>query len=349
MDPLRRAATRTGRWLRENLFSSWYNALLTVVAAWLVVTAVRRAGRYVLTAARWDVIPANLALFAAGTYPAQHRWRLWLVALLLAAWAALSSWLWSRARPDGSRRLRGAVVAGWLLAVPLAALILRGKEGNPWLAPVPTQLWGGLMLTLVLAVTGVAASFPLGVVLALGRRSRLPAVRWVCTAYIEVMRGVPLVSVLFMVQVMVPVFLPSLEVDKMIRAWAGFTAFTAAYMAENLRGGLQSVPRGQYEAAAALGLPDLRTLRLIVLPQALRAVIPAIVGQSITLLKDTSLVAVIGLLDLLGIARSVLANPQWLGLQAEVYLFLAAVYWLCTYAMALAGRRLERRWGLGVR
>ncbi|HWQ14929.1 MAG TPA: amino acid ABC transporter permease [Roseiflexaceae bacterium] len=235
----------------------------------------------------------------------------------------------------------GRWVAGaWVLLLPLVALLLRGV--GPGLPVVSTNQWGGLLLTLVLAIVGIVFSFPLGVLLAIGRRSRLPAISLLCTLYIEIIRGVPLITVLFMSQIMLPLFVPGGErIDNVVRAMVGFTLFTAAYVAENVRGGLQAIPRGQEEAARALGLNPLLTLGMIILPQALRIVIPANVGQFISLFKDTSLVAVAGLLDLLGIARSVLAQSEFLGRQAEVLLFVAAVYWVFAYSLTYVSRRLE--------
>ena len=210
-----------------------------------------------------------------------------------------------------------------------------------------TSNWGGLLLTLILAAVGIVVSFPLGVLLALGRRSNLPAIKWFSTAYIETVRGVPLVTILFMAQIMVPIFLPDFRIDKILRAMLGITLFSAAYMAENVRGGLQAVPKGQHEAAHAIGLNYPLTMLLIILPQALRSVIPAIVGQFISLFKDTSLVTVIGLLDLLGIAKTVIANPDWLGLQAEVYLFAAAIYFVFSYSMSYISQKIEDALGIG--
>jgi general L-amino acid transport system permease protein len=201
----------------------------------------------------------------------------------------------------------------------------------------------------VLAAVGIFASFPLGVLLALGRRSRLPVVSWFSTLYIEVIRGMPLVTILFMSQIILPIFLPDFRIDKILRAMIGLTFFSTAYMAENVRGGLQGVPQGQYDAARALGLSYSRVMLLIILPQALRSVIPAIVGQFISLFKDTSLVAIIGLLDLLGIARSIIANPAWLGLQAEVYIFAAGIYFIFTYSMSNISRKIELALGIGKR
>ena len=244
----------------------------------------------------------------------------------------------------GRKRLRLWVIGGWLLSFPWTMIWLHGFAGLP---PVFTSNWGGLLLTLILAAVGIVVSFPLGVLLALGRRSSLPAIKWVSTAYIETVRGVPLVTILFMAQIMVPIFLPDFRIDKILRAMVGITLFSAAYMAENVRGGLQAIPKGQYEAAHALGLNYPLTTLLIILPQALRSVIPAIVGQFISLFKDTSLVTVIGLLDLLGIAKAVIANPDWLGLQAEVYLFAAVIYFIFSYSMSYISQEIEEDLGFG--
>ena len=221
---------------------------------------------------------------------------------------------------------------------------------NP-LPTVPSTLWGGLLLSLLLAFFGIALSFPLGVLLALGRQSRLPGIRILSVLYIEFIRGVPLISLLFMGQVMLQLFLPDgfPTIDRVLRALVAITLFSAAYTAENVRGGLQSIPRGQHEAAQALGLRGYQTTLFIILPQALRAVIPVLVGQFIGLFKDTSLVALVGLFDLLGIARTILANPDWLGTQQEVYVVIAGLYWIFSYIMSYASRRLEEQLGVGKR
>jgi general L-amino acid transport system permease protein len=206
------------------------------------------------------------------------------------------------------------------------------------------------LCTKALSLVSIVLSFPLGVLLALGRRSTLPIVHLFSVLYIELIRGVPLVTVLFMADIMLPLFLPEgLRVDRVMRAMAGFTLFSAAYIAENVRGGLQAIPEGQIEAARALGLNGFQTTFLIVLPQALRLVIPANVGQFISLFKDTSLVAIMGLLELLGIGKAVLANPAYMGLQREVYVFVALIYGIFSYAMSYASRRLEIALGIGER
>jgi len=243
---------------------------------------------------------------------------------------------------------------GWLLSLPIVLIVLGGVRGTG-LSPVPTTQWGGLMLTLLLAVIGLVASFPLGLALALGRQSTLPVIRWFAIAYIELVRGVPLVSVLMLFSLLLPLFLPASwgRPDTLLRILAGLTLFTAAYMAENVRGGLQAIPRGQYEAATSLGLTWVQTMRYIILPQALRAVIPALVGQCISLFKDTSLATIIGALELLGIAKSVIEQSEWKGITGgvvfEVFTFTALVYGVFTYSMSRLSRRLERDLGVGTR
>lgn len=381
------------RWLKENLFSSWYNALLTLAALGVLYFALRGLLGWALTEAKWSVISANLELLLIGMFPRDQVWRVWLCLYIVAAllgWSGglwgglirqfsgvlgatglffavlpfeLATRLWSLGiviiiivfgllghLTRGLKLFKRAALLSWLLSFPTIILVLHGFKGFAALPLIEPHKWSGLLLTFLLAIVGIVASFPLGVLLALGRRSTLPAVRFFCIFYIEVIRGVPLITILFMAQVMLPLLLPAgLRIENVIRAMIGLTLFTAAYMAENVRGGLQAVPLGQIEAAKALGLSGTLTTLLIVLPQALRMVIPAIVGQFIALFKDTSLVAVVGILDLLNIAMSVLANPAWLGLALEVFLFVALIYWVFSYAMSYASRRIEVALGLGQR
>lgn len=381
-------------WLRRNLFSTWYNALLTIALVSAMIPLALVIARWTLTEARWGVVTTNLRLFLIGQYPFDEAWRIWLsltvLSLLTGASAAayggatvrtLATWLaagqgllaalaavsglgpvvtialvlnavvvWVafltvRWRP-ASRRL---LVIGWLASIPISLVLLQGLRVLP-LPIVTSNLWGGLLLTFLLAIVGIVLSFPFGVLLALGRRSNLPAVRVLSTAYIELVRGVPLVTILFMAAVMLPLFLPGdVRIDQVLRAMVGITLFSAAYVAENVRGGLQAIPSGQVEAAHAIGLSTIQTNRFIVLPQALRAVIPANVGLFISLLKDTTLVTIVGLLELLGIGRAVLAQPQWFGAQLEVYVFIAAVFFVLCYTMSQASYRLETALGVGSR
>jgi len=244
---------------------------------------------------------------------------------------------------------RRALTIAWLVSLPISFLLLAGFEGTP-LVSVSTNDWGGLLLTILLATVGIVLSFPLGVLLAVGRRSQLPMVRILSTSYIELIRGVPLVTILFMADLILPLFLPGeWRLDRVARAMGGITLFSAAYVAENVRGGLQAIPSGQVEAAQALGLTGVQTNIHIVLPQALRAVIPANVGLFISLLKDTTLVTIIGLLELLNIGRAVLAQPESLGARMEVYTFIAVVFFVLCYAMSQASYRIERALGVGTR
>lgn len=254
-------------------------------------------------------------------------------------------------------RLRIPLWVAWFLAFPtLTYGLIYGiqAEGTGPLSVVPTNVWGGFLITVLLTVVGIIASFPIGVLLALGRRSKLPVVRWFCTIYIELVRGVPLVTVFFMAQFLLPLFLPDeIRIDNLLRAMVAVTLFSAAYLAENVRGGLQSLPKGQTEAAQALGLGYAQTTLLITLPQALRAVIPALVGQCISLFKDTSLVSVIGLFDLLQMSNVVQSQTEWLGIPGGVWretlFFVALIYFIFSFAMSRVSLRIERSLGVGQR
>ena len=371
------------RWIKDNLFNTWYNVLLSCLALIFLFFAFKGLLTWALTEAEWDVIPANLQLFGVGAYPREQIWRVWSVIYILCVLVGLSAGMWggltlrfalvlagiwfigallpfelstrgwflgavattavSLLLGRGRANLRPWILGGWLLSFPLIMIVLRwfGESG------VLTIYWGGLLLTLILSVVGIVVSFPLGVFLALCRQSNLPAIRWVSTTYIETVRGVPLITILFMGNILIPIFMPGLDINQVLRMALAITLFSAAYMAENVRGGLQGIPRGQHEAAQAVGLNYVQTMLFIVLPQALRSVIPAIVGQFIALFKDTSLVAIIGLIDLLGVAKSVIANPDWLGLHAEVYLFAAIVYFVFSYSMSYVSQEIETALGVG--
>ncbi|MBD2495292.1 amino acid ABC transporter permease [Nostoc sp. FACHB-280] len=261
--------------------------------------------------------------------------RIWL--LFIAALTLTSFWLGK----TFYKTITPCLSPLWVLSFPVIIWLIGGGLG---LQTVPTNLWNGLLLTVLMAVVSIILSFPLGVLLALGRTSNLPILRWFSILYIEIVRGLPLIGILFLAQVMLPLFLPpDWRLDRVIRGIAGLVLFSGAYMAENVRGGLQAIPRGQIEAAKALGLKTPLVILLIVLPQALRAVIPAIVGQFIGLFKDTSLLSLVALVELTGISRSILAQPQFIGRYAEVYLFVGLIYWLFCYSMSLVSQRLERQ------
>ncbi|KAM3097547.1 amino acid ABC transporter permease [Phormidesmis sp. 146-12] len=325
-------------WLHKNFFNTWADSLLTIVCFALLIWIGYGLINWIFIKAQWAVVARNLPLFFIGRYPVSQSWRLWAAFLVLVG-AIASSIL--------SRQLKLSQQKTSLFVLPISFfLILWLIGGGGFLTPVGTNLWNGLLLTLLSAIISILLAFPLSILLALGRQSTLPVLKGFCTIYIELVRGLPLIGILFMAQVMLPLVLPGqVRLDRVVRAIAGLVLFNAAYLAENVRGGLQSVPSGQIEAAKALGLNTPLTLWLIVLPQALRAVIPAIVGQFISLFKDTSLLALFALVELTGIARSILAQPQFLGRYAEVYLFIGLIYWVFCYSMSIVSRRLEQKRG----
>jgi len=243
------------------------------------------------------------------------------------------------------------IIVGWLVVPFVFVFLLSGIQGSGLLPNVATTFWGGLLVTFLLSVGGIALSFPIGVALALGRRSSLPVVKGFSIIFIETVRGVPLITILFMFSIILALFLPQdSRIDRLVRALMGITVFSAAYTAENVRGGLQAVSPGQIEAAKAVGMNGFQTMLLIVMPQALRAVLPAIVGQFIALFKDTTLVVIVGINDLLGIGRSIInSDPEFVQLQLEVYLFIAVIYWIFSYLMSLASNRLEAAMGVSIR
>jgi general L-amino acid transport system permease protein len=274
----------------------------------------------------------------------------WDVRLLLLANVPAVGLGWAVARYTwlgSASRVAILSVAAFLLTL----VLLRGIPGVPFLHPVSVIYWGGLMLNLLLAIAGITLSFPIGIALALGRRSRLQILKLLCIAFIETFRGVPLITLLFMSQVLVPLAFPdNFPQNSLFRAAIVITLFSSAYMAENIRGGLQSLHPGQAEAARALGLPGWQTTLFISLPQAIRNVIPPIVGQFISLFKDTSLVYIIGMLDVVEISRAFIqGNPEYLSSAKEVFIFLALVFWVFTYGMSYVSRRVEQHLGVGER
>ena len=328
-----------GQFPADQAWRVWLNLAIVSVLAGLSAGVYGQATRALaITLAACQVILAALVLLSPlGVVPA--------LALFLNAAFVMGGFF------VGLRGLvpRRAIAYGWLLSLPISFLLLNGMAGTP-LPSISTNAWGGLLLTVLIATVGILLSFPLGVMLALGRRSPLPAVRILSTGYIELIRGVPLVTILFMADIILPLFLPGeWRLDRVARAMGGVILFSAAYVAENVRGGLQAIPTGQIEASQALGLSTTQMNLFIVLPQALRSVIPANVGLFISLLKDTTLVTIVGLAELLGIGRAVLAQPESFGAYLEVYVFVAGVFFVLCYAMSQASYRLERALGVGTR
>jgi general L-amino acid transport system permease protein len=301
---------------------------------WAVLKAVWQPDPQACRAASgacWGFIVEKHRLIAFGTYPYEQHWRPALASILLVA-----LWVFSAIRSHWKPRLIGIWAVG---LAAIGVLIWGGVFGLPY---VENERWGGLILTLLLTTFGLAFAFPLSILLALGRRSNLPIVRALCVAYIEMIRGVPLISVLFMASVMLPLFLPAgVSIDKLLRAQVALILFAAAYLAEVVRGGLQAIPQHQYDSADALGFGFFGKTFLIVLPQALRIAVPPLVGTCIGFFKDTSLVLIIGLFDLLSTIKVSLTDPAWTGFGVEAYLFAAGVYFIFCYSMSLYSRRLE--------
>jgi general L-amino acid transport system permease protein len=334
-------------WLRANLFNSVFNSILTLLAVALIAVSVPPIVRWALIDAIWSApngqachgggacwafIGEKFRFILFGRYPLDEQWRPAGVIVVFAGMIASACF-----RPLWGRRL--AII--WFVGLSVVFLLMAG--GLPGLRRVETALWSGLPLTLILAIVGMLFGFPLGVLLALGRRSKLPAVRAICVGYIELVRGVPLITVLFMASLMLPLFLPAgMTVDKLLRAQIAIIMFAAAYLAEVVRGGLQAIPKGQIEAADALGLSYFQRTRLIVLPQALAMVIPPLVNSFIGLFKDTSLVIIVSLFDLLGATGFALTDANWQGFAVEAYVFIALIYWAFCFFMSRYSQVLER-------
>ncbi|MEQ9970389.1 amino acid ABC transporter permease [Pectobacterium carotovorum] len=341
-------------WARRNLFSSISNSLLTLFCLWLLWVAIPPLLNWAIFQANWIgttrndctrdgacwvFIHARFGHFMYGLYPAEEVWRI-NFALAIGLLSILPMFL-------KSIPYRGRYIAVWTVVYPLVAWwLLYGGFGG--LSRVETYQWGGLTLTLIIAAVGIAAALPLGILLALGRRSTLPIVRMLSVVFIEFWRGVPLITVLFMSSVMLPLFLTEgTTIDKLLRALVGVILFQSAYVAEVVRGGLQALPKGQYEAAESLGLGYWRMQGLVILPQALKMVIPGLVNTIISLFKDTSLVIIIGLFDLFSSIQQATVDPTWLGMSTEGYVFAAMVYWIFCFSMSRYSQHLENRFNTG--
>ena len=361
------ATTGVVGWLRMNLFSNWWNTLVTLLVVYFLYQIIpwfldwsifsadfthnfrgekiidrtfcsRVASPEEYHGACWSIIIVRFYQFIYGFYPVDHVWRVNVTYFLLAF--ALVPLLVENL-PYRKHLIKFSII------FPVIAFIL--LYGGFGFEIVPTNKWGGLLVTLVLGVFGIALAFPIGIILALGRRSKLPVISMLCTLFIEFIRGVPLITLLFFGMVMLPLFLPEgINMDGLVRVLVAVTLFQAAYMAEVIRGGLQAIPQGQYEAAQSVGLSYWQMNRKIVLPQAIRITIPSIVNTSIGLFKDTTLVIIIGLLDLLGIGRGALSDATWMGLSNEVYVFVAIVFFIFTFSMSRYSLYLEKKLKTGI-
>ncbi|ATA20332.1 amino acid ABC transporter membrane protein 2 (PAAT family) [Gibbsiella quercinecans] len=341
-------------WAHRNLFSSWANSLLTLFCLWLMWVLIPPLLNWTIFDANWlgnsrtdctrdgacwVFVHARFGQFMYGLYPTDERWRINLA--LLIGLLSIAPMFW-KAMPR-----RGRYIACWVVAYPIVVWVLLygGLFGLPL---VETRQWGGLTLTLIIAAVGIAGALPLGILLALARRSTLPIVRVLSVVFIEFWRGVPLITVLFMSSVMLPLFLAEgTNIDKLLRALVGVIMFQSAYVAEVVRGGLQALPKGQYEAAESLGLGYWKTQGLVILPQALKLTIPGLVNTIIALFKDTSLVIIIGLFDLFSSVQQATVDPAWLGMSTEGYVFAAAIYWVFCFSMSRYSQHLEKRFNTG--
>jgi general L-amino acid transport system permease protein len=338
-------------WARTNLFSGWLSTAVTLVLAyfiirwsisfidWAFVNAIwsvpnsqtQVCRELAGTGACWAVITEKHRFILFGTYPYEEHWRPALCVLLFVGLYIVSAM---------RRFWRPVLGLIWVVVLTLIGVLLWG--GVFGLSYVPQERWGGLVITLLLATFGLAFAFPLAIVVALGRRSNLPAIKAICVLYVELIRGVPLISLLFMASVMFPLFLPEgMNIDKLLRAQIAIILFAGAYLAEVVRGGLQALPKGQYEAADALGLSYWHKTGFIILPQALRMVIPPLVNTFIGFFKDTSLVLIIGIFDLLTAGKTAIIEPAWQGFGVEVYLTVGAIYFVFCFAMSKYSQGLE--------
>lgn len=341
-------------WARKRLFGSVTNTAISLFCIYLLFLVIPPALQWVIFDANlsgsdksvceanpdgacWTFIKIRFTQLMFGLYFGANPDQLWRPILAFVILGCLIAWLVSSRTPYkqqvglfalfGFPILAYAIIEGELLGLPAA----------------PTNEWGGFLLTFALASVGIVASLPLGIILALGRRSNLPIIRALSVAYIELWRGAPLITILFMASVMLPLFFPSeIEFNKVLRAMVGITLFESAYIAESVRGGLQAIPRGQYEAADALGLGYWKKMILIILPQALKISIPSIVNTFNSLFKDTSLVAIIGLLDLLNMAQKASRSLEWKGYDFEAFVFAAFIFWICTFTMSRYSQHVER-------
>jgi general L-amino acid transport system permease protein len=346
-------------WLRQNLFSTPFNIALTVIIALLLAWVIPGIVNFLLIDAVWtgadrdacrDVVQHRevgacwpfvwdrLNYFIYGSYPIPQRWRVDIFFAMLAIGVVWLLWL------NAPRRDLGSVY--FFIVLPVSAFILLHGWAAAGLPPVDTNLWGGVLVTIVVASVGIVVSLPLGILLALGRRSHMPAVRLFSTLFIEFVRGVPLITVLFMASVMLPLFVPEqLEPDKLLRALVGIALFASAYMAEVVRAGLQAIPKGQFEGAMAVGLSYSQRMRLVILPQALKVTIPNIVNTTIGLFKDTTLVFIVGIFDLLNTIEVSRIDPKWAApvTSATGYAVAAIFYLTFCYAMSRYARAMEAR------
>ena len=371
-------------WVKDNLFNTWYNAVITVLA-FLFLFKITKSMTLWFASVSWEVIPVNLKLILTGSYPADELWRIWFIIITASFLAGISYsflkkgisktvviliiapgilalldfsstsriWLLSLsllqisgyliARYIGREKTKPVILIGWIMFLPFMYLLVSGITGPGGFLPVvKTNFWGGLLLSMLISITSIIFSFIIGLMLALGRRSELPIIKYFSIGVIESIRGVPLITLLFLGYLVLPLALPSsLSPGVLIRAMSGIVLFHSAYMAESIRGGFQGLPKTQYEAAYAMNFNKFQSLVLIILPQVIKNIIPVLVNSLTGMVKDTSLISIIGLLDLVGISTAITANPKYMGDSPQVLLFLSAIYFLLCFSISQTSRKIE--------
>ena len=320
---------------KEILFLYPLNNFLTIILISTFFILSLKSFSWFIFNSEWSVVTTNIPLFAFGTFPQDQRWRpiIWIISLLLVSLLSIipPKWKW----------LRKNLLIAWIGTIPLGIFLLYGGFG---LQTVMSRNFGGLTLTILLTICSSIFALPIGIGLAFCRQSSLFIIKKLSSIYIDAMRAVPLIAVLFFGQLLIPLFLPlGIEIDRVWRAIFAFTIFVSAYIAEDIRGGLQAIPNTQIESAKSIGLNQFQIIRFILIPQSLRIALPALTNQAIGLFQNTSLMSILGLVELLGVGRSILANPKFIGQYIEVYLWLASVYWLICTIMALIAKYLEKR------
>jgi len=332
-------------WIKENLFPSVLSSVLTLLSLyflylilpplldWMIFDATWTGTKEEITkdGARWIFIIEKFNQFIYGFYPEEYYWRPNLALAIFITYVIVFK------KIDNIK-----VKAFIIISFPIFTYIL--VAGGFGLEHVETEKWGGLLLTIIVASVGIIASFPIGILFALGRQSNMPIIKTISVIYIEFIRGVPLITLLFMSSVILPLFFPEgMDFDKLLRALIGITLFQAAYIAEVVRGGLQAIPKGQYEAADAMGLSYWQSMGLIILPQALKISIPNLVGSFISLFKDTTLILIIGLFDILAMVTLTNSDTNWLGFETEGYVFVTIIYWAICFSMSKYAKSIEDR------
>ncbi len=321
--------------INKGLFSSPIDTSITILFISLIIIGITKTTKWFLYYADWSVVTNNISLYLVGLYPENLHWRplTWLTFISLSTFISIFLPL--------KRVTSKFLTILWTVTFCSGLFLLGGGFG---VQQVSTREWGGLSLTIILALCSAVLALPIGIILALARQSKLLLIKKLSGIYIDLIRSVPLISVLFFGQLLIPLFLPmELEISRFMRAVIAFSLFASAYIAEDIRGGLQSIPKTQREASLVLGFSPIQSVFLIVLPQALKTAIPALTNQAVGLLQNTSLMAILGLMEILGVSRSILANPEYIGGYLEVYLWLAITYWLVCTGIALISKNIEKR------